>query len=382
MNSFETVSVSDAPTAEWQQLLPELPQALYASPGWQRVVSELGPAVDVAVGRRQGRINAVVPMVALAQRPGNALLDPAAIAGVGDGDGDAWQPLLFLGSFTGYTTEPLGSWSDWTNAIRYAVAQHPEAAVIAVPYVRTEVAERLVAEFDGACALVSSARSTITVATDTFDGHLATLRGSQRNQLRGDRRKFAAGSRKLITEPLLATDLDRLGVTVGQMMRKHGAATSPDAGNIYVNALAESPLAEDGVVFSCWGGDEAIAHSLCFRWGDSLVLRVVGLDYERTGEHAEYGHVLVHGPVEYAMAHGLRTVELGVAMERAKVGRGAGLTANWTVLLRAPRGAGKATASANAVAAAAYLANYPRSFTESDLRRLASAAATTGGSDA
>jgi hypothetical protein len=95
-------------------------------------------------------------------------------------------------------------------------------------------------------------------------------------------------------------------------------------------------LAERSVLFTCHHGADLVAFMLAYRHHTALTVRVVGLDYERIGEHAEYFTVLIYEPVRYALQHGITVLDLGLEGYRHKLQRGARLVPLWTVLTRSP----------------------------------------------
>jgi hypothetical protein len=76
-------------------------------------------------------------------------------------------------------------------------------------------------------------------------------------------------------------------------------------------------------VFACFDGDMIVGFALGYRWGSELVLRAVGLDYERLSGADEYAQLAVHAPLRYCYQHGLRRLHLGTGSYAAKCRRGA-----------------------------------------------------------
>lgn len=328
----------------WDALLPDSTAGFYLSHRWLTSLRGTKGYDDLtwSVLDRTDRLSGLVP-VHLTPRPlHNALYDLYDLFGGGfaaELGPEAWSPQLVVGSRSGYANAPMTSHPSvlpaWVAAAVEAV-RHTGCASAAIPYLEEDAAAEVAALLPGHPVLLSGARCRITLGHEDFDGYLDRLPASRRAIVRADLRSFARGGRSVETSRLNTGHAGTLAPLLAAVQHRHGSAVGESEVASYLRGCAAPGLDASTVLFTCRDGADVIAFTLAYRFGSTLVVRVVGLDYERVGRHAEYFTLLVHEPVRYALRHGLTTVDLGTEGYRAKLLRGAAPVPLWSVLLRSP----------------------------------------------
>jgi hypothetical protein len=322
-------TLPDRPAAEWDALLPDSPVGFYLSHRWLTSIRDTKGYRDEtwSVG------DAVVP-VATSPRPVNyALYDLHALFGP-DQPVEDWSPQTLVGSRSGYANAVLGT--DLRAWVAVAEQAARDSASAAIPYLERQLAAALSALLPGRPVPLSGARCQISLPEGDVDGYLARLSRSRRGLVRAEWRAFAAGGATIEVDRLAAGMVGVLAPLLANVQHRHGSSVRVEQVAEYLHGCQSHGLGNSTVLITCRYGDEVVGFSLCYEFGSSLVVRVVGLDYARVGRHAEYFTLLVHEPVRYALSRGLTTVDLGTEGYRAKVLRGATLVPLWTVLLACP----------------------------------------------
>jgi hypothetical protein len=185
----------------------------------------------------------------------------------------------------------------------------------------------------------------IDVAGTRIEDHIAALPTRQRrtNFRREDRRFTDSGlTIRLIS---LAEYWPRLGPLLAAVQHRYGHRQPANQLSARLRSQGEY-LASRAVVFGCFDANLLVGFSLAYRWGDELVLRVVGFDYDRLPGADEYAQVTVHAPLRYCYRHGLRRLQLGTGSYAAKCRRGASVRPLWAVTsLSGPDSAALTTAA-------------------------------------
>ena len=170
----------------------------------------------------------------------------------------------------------------------------------------------------------------IDVAGTSIDDHVAALPTRQRRtNFRREAKRFRDSGLEIRRVDLAEcrTDLGRL---LAAVQRKYGHPQSADEMRARLSRQGEH-LAARAVVFGCFAGDVMVGAALAYRWGDELVLRAVGFDYERLPGADEYAQLAVHAPLRYCYERGVRRLHLGTASYEAKYRRGARPRPLWAV---------------------------------------------------
>lgn len=259
----------------------------------------------------------------------------------GDGtDPATWAPQLLIGSRAGYANAPMirpgAGTAVWVDLVRSVLAAQPHASA-AIAYLDEAVARELAGPLGGPPVLKTGARCEIAVQGNDFEDYLGTRSRGCRRRVRADVRAFAASGAVIETSRLTVEQVPVLAPLLANVQAHHGAPVAVENIAGFLRSCTEHGLAERSVLFTCRRGPDVLGFCLAFEHDRTLTVRVVGLDYARIGQHAEYFTLLVHEPVRYALAHGLTTVDLGKSGYRAKLLRGAELTPLCTLLLAAPR---------------------------------------------
>lgn len=170
----------------------------------------------------------------------------------------------------------------------------------------------------------------IDVVGTTVDDHVAALATRQRRtNFRREERRFVDSGLEIRRVSLLECR-PHLGPLLAAVQQKYGHPQSADEMSARLRRQGEH-LASRAVVFACFAGNVIVGAALAYRWGDELVLRAVGFDYERLPGADEYAQLAVHAPLRYCYAHGIRRLHLGTASFAAKYRRGARPRPLWAV---------------------------------------------------
>lgn len=255
------------------------------------------------------------------------------------GDAARWSPQTLIGSRSGYVNEPLvrdgALLPVWVRACLDAVSESGCRSA-AIPYLDAASAGPLTGLLPGRPVLLSGGRCVLDVKGGDIEEFVAGLGSSARHAIRTDRREFARGGRQLTVGPLDPSMIDSLAPLLANVQHRHGSVVTVGQVAATLRGYCAAGLAERAVVFGCREGADLIAFSLCYRFGDALTLRVVGLDYARIGRRAEYFMLLVYEPVRYALQHRLTSIDLGAEGFRAKIRRGARFVPLWSIMLASP----------------------------------------------
>lgn len=332
----------DRPPADWDAMVPGSPAGFYLSHRWLTSIRDTKGFRDETWSVRDGsgRLRCAVPVATTPKPVNNALYDLHALFGP-DEPAEGWRPQAVVGSRSGYANAALvASDADlpaWVAVAQRAAAHH-ESGSAAIPYVERDLAAAVSARLPGLPVLLSGARCQISLPDGDFDGYLARLSGSRRRLVRAEGRSFAAGGATVEVGRLDEGMVGSLAPLLANVQHRYGSSVEVDQVAEYLCGCQAHGLRDSTVLVTCRYDGDLVGFSLSYEFGTSLVVRVVGLDYERVGRHGEYFTLLVHEPVRYALANGLTTVDLGTEGYRTKVLRGAALVPLWTVLLAGPAG--------------------------------------------
>jgi uncharacterized protein len=274
-----------------------------------------------------------------------------AAAGLPESDRESWSPQLLGGGSAGYAGGvlvrpdlPPGRSREVAALLLGKVAELAAEAGCrssALLYLDRDDAAlaRSVLGDGGGTPLLTSASAWLPVTWRDHSGYLRALRPSRRSVVRRGVSAFERSGCR-IERGTLSPQIDTLAPLLTNVQQRHGHPATTEIVAYYLAQCSWNGLDELSVVFLARRGDDPVAFSLGYEVDGTLEMRVVGLDYERTGRHDEYFTVLFDEPVRYAAEHGLTRIEYGVEAFRAKLLRGCLLRPLWSVLTLGPAGPG------------------------------------------
>jgi predicted N-acyltransferase len=332
-------SAPDRPATEWNALVPNSLPGFYLSHEWLTSLRGGKGYTDLTWSIRDERQHVVglLPVYTTPKPQHYALYDLQELFGAADGPD--WGPQTLLGSRSGYANVPLVRSPDllpaWLDAALDAT-ERTECASGAIAYLdraSTTAVRRLAPTLP---TLLTGFRCQISLPGRDFAGYLGQLSHRRRQTVRRELRLFEQGGNTVQVGSLQAEHSATLAPLLANVQRRHGSQVGLDEVAGYLRSCAGPGLAERTVLFTCHHGADLVAFMLAYRHNTALTVRVVGLDYDRVGEHAEYFTVLIYEPVRYALQHGVTVLDLGLEGYRHKLQRGAQLIPLWTVLTRSP----------------------------------------------
>jgi uncharacterized protein len=166
-------------------------------------------------------------------------------------------------------------------------------------------------------------------SSGSFDDYLSTLPKKMRWTIRKERKAFAAsGIRCSHAEP--PADLPEVALLIELTYRHHGYPPDDPARTV---DLLEKQLAWFGgsksLMMLCRGGDRVVGTIGGVSHDKVLAVPWLGLDYGIDKETCLYYNLTYYLPIEYAIEHGLRSIDFGIGALQAKILRGAGLRTTW-----------------------------------------------------
>lgn len=307
---------------------------VYLSHAWLRSFADAAAEDALAVVEGEGgRLVGGVPLSVLPGPNENPRYDVFELCGAPGDDRSRWLPQLVAGGRSGYAGALLRSDAQTAGPLVAAIAARAaDCGSACVPYLAREDAELVAAGLERANAVVfAGARAVLEVEWPDFDGYVASLGSSRRSIVRRDLRAFEEAGLSIRTEGL--GRVAELAPLLSNVRRRHGVwGESVASCEQYLGACAAPGLAERSVVFLCEERGETIAFALAYRFGDTLTLRCVGLDYARCGRRAEYFNVLFYAPIAHAAEAGLAALDFSTEALDAKLLRGCMAVPLWTAL--------------------------------------------------
>jgi uncharacterized protein len=154
-----------------------------------------------------------------------------------------------------------------------------------------------------------------------FDGYLAGLPRSHRQNVRRDLRLLERAGVALETRPLAGSDLDELAPLAARHGAKYGAEGDLAGRGAGLRALADR-FGADAVVFTARIGGDLAGFSAFVAWKGHLYARVVGFDYDLQRTLPLYFSTSFYQPIRYAGPRGYRVIHYGQMSGGAKLRRG------------------------------------------------------------
>jgi predicted N-acyltransferase len=339
---FEFRSAPGAPdraAAEWNTLVPDSPPGFYLCHEWLTSLRGGKGYADLtwSIHDERQRVVGLLPVYTTPKPQHYALYDLHALFGAAGGTD--WGPQTLLGSRSGYANVPLIQAPEvlpaWLDAALDAT-ERTECASGAIAYLDRATAAAVHELAPTLPVLLTGFRCQISLLGKDFDDYLAGLSHRRRQTVHRELRLFERGGNTIRVGRLDAGDSDTLAPLLANVQHRHGSTVEVDEVAGYLRSCAEPGLRERTALFTCHHGDDVVAFMLAYRHSTALTVRVVGLDYDRIGQHAEYFTTLIYEPVRYALRHGLTALDLGAEGYRHKLQRGGQLIPLWTVLTRSP----------------------------------------------
>jgi predicted N-acyltransferase len=328
-------SIHEVEAGAWNEMVG--PDDFYQSHEWLAAVERDRSATPrYLVAFAGGQPVGALPVYQVA-REGTAAYQPARFRDLLDVRGDyhvAGTRRCYRSDFTLAQRLPADIRDQVAGAlVRAALAQADEngMAGLGLFYLPT-AALRRIGRVVPVTAAFDSAETVISGIGDGIDAYLGRLSSRRRGKMRREIRTFAATGWR--------TDVTRLGdcvaevaALVSRVEQRHGHGT-PDALLRRVFRWQVQAADSRAVVFACRdGAGELVACTVNYAWRDTLYSRAFGVDYARTKGSFAYFNLVIYQAIEYAAAHGLNRLHLGLA-SLAKVERGAVASPLWTAAVR------------------------------------------------
>jgi uncharacterized protein len=332
-------SIHDVSAAAWNALLG--PDDFYQSHEWLAVLERDNTATPrYLMASLADRLVGVLPVYQIEHEAASAY-SPARLRQLLRIQGS----YLVAGARRCYRSEVTVA-RDLPSAVqdRVAAALAQEALAIAAQvdhngiacfYLPTPGLERL-GRVGAVTACFDAGEAVIYGVGAGMEAYLARCSSKLRAKIRREMRAFAATGWHTEVTPL-ADCLSEVALLVSKVEQRHGH-TTPDFLLKRLFRRQADQLRHREAVFTCRNqhGD-LVACAINYAWQDTLYSRAMGLDYDKVDGSYAYFNVLIYQAIEYASAHGLDRLQLGLA-SAAKAERGAVLRPLWTAAVPAGPG--------------------------------------------
>lgn len=312
------------------------PAGVYQTRGWMEASERMasGPVRYVVARDEHGRLAGLLPLYLVPRsdrgsfyHPGDSLGDDAPLlAAAGD-------PVALLGARAGYLT----GWSIATDrtdaeattlvALLFTegcrVAAALGAALVTMQFMPRDQAALLVASgaVDRDELVLQRPQARIAVPPGGFDAYLDALSAARRSIVRRDLRQYAR-SRCVTSWMRLSEAVDFAPDLLARVQDRHARPIDPAQIRRMLTAQALSLDALSLVVASYRDG-RPIAYSLSYVEGDTVYVRLAGLDHAAAEGTGAYFTTTFYEPIRHACERGARWVVLGIGSMRPKLLRGA-----------------------------------------------------------
>ncbi|WP_369778135.1 GNAT family N-acetyltransferase [Streptomyces sp. R33] len=338
----ELTSIRDADVDEWNALAGDA--ALYSSHRWLLYGEELhdsgsrhlvaSSASSYVAGLPTHRFTGKVPH----------FYDPAVLFPGAAEPATPERPLLLGGTRLGYTSEvivapgtagPLATAGVRTVLDRFRALGAADGALAALLYLTDESVERLLPLLGPRDQVVMmDATAVLPVDPDGLEGYRRRFTSHQFTSIRREMRRYTdAGCRTEVKR--LSECHQLLGPLSAQVLIRYGHPVT-DASESERFAQQATLFDDNCRILAAYQGDRMVGFTQYFFWGDTMYARSHGLDDSIAREAKLYFNLTYYEAVQYAAAHGYRSVDLSCDAFQAKVSRAARLRPLWGVVLDAP----------------------------------------------
>lgn len=180
---------------------------------------------------------------------------------------------------------------------------------------------------------------SIPLPGTSYEDYLQSRTKNQRNQIKGDRRKFRSAGYQVEHRRLEDCWQDAAPL-IASHQRRHGHDQSDSSIGALLREQA-SVANHASSVLLCRQGPRVLGCGLAFTAESHVTSRAFGYTAESANDAAEYFELLFYRPIERAYELQVPAVHLGIGTLAAKVRRGADVQLRWAVAIdnRNPIGA-------------------------------------------
>ncbi|WP_030299259.1 GNAT family N-acetyltransferase [Streptomyces katrae] len=338
----ELASIRDADVDEWNALAGDA--ALYSSHRWLLYGEELHDSGSRhLVASSGGSYVAGLPTHRFTGKVPH-FYDPAVLFPGAAEPATPERPLLLGGTRLGYTSEvivapgtagPLATAGVRTVLDRFRALGAADGALAALLYLTDESVERLLPLLGPRDQVVMmDATAVLPVDPDGLEGYRRRFTSHQFTSIRREMRRYTdAGCRTEVKR--LSECHQLLGPLSAQVLIRYGHPVT-DASESERFAQQATLFDDNCRILAAYQGDRMVGFTQYFFWGDTMYARSHGLDDSIAREAKLYFNLTYYEAVQYAAAHGYRSVDLSCDAFQAKVSRAARLRPLWGVVLDAP----------------------------------------------
>lgn len=245
-----------------------------------------------------------------------------------------WWPSCMMGSRAAYNceflidpTSPPSEQRDVLALLLDAATEHAHgvgAASLSALYLNPRGTAQLREVLaDDQVFYLAGANSVLDVRWSSMEDYLQSLGGSRGRNIRREMRVFGAQG-YTIDGGRLSDWLDVAADLFAQLERRYGHDATAAAEAAELHALATC-ADEYSRILAIRDGGRVIGIMLFFVWEGVVYGRSAGFDYPATRQAFEYFNLAYYETIRFAIEHGCRRVEFGMATYRAKLARGARL---------------------------------------------------------
>lgn len=345
-----TPALDESTAAEWDSLALRH-RNFYLSSRWLAFVGH-EPGVTTRYCTVRDKLGRLVGAFPVAHNPAesNDLYQPQQVfAGL---SGDWTSSEIQVGARRGYAndllTAPALSAPETRDVLAAGLEETGQWARGTSPttpvawHMQTDQARDLASAVPAAEPLLSCSIAELDLPGAGLDDYFHALGSKRGRELRREMRRAAEAGLDFDREKLSAV-WEEAGPLVAQTMRRYGHDWDDERGRTSLSRHAEW-FDDTAIAFTCRLAGVLLGVTVAYRWGDTLVLRMVGFDYVRLPGAYEYFSLVYYVPLAYGYADGIRSLSLGTGSLRAKCERGARLVPRWTVILDPLQGPPEAAA--------------------------------------
>ncbi|MGX7678155.1 GNAT family N-acetyltransferase [Jatrophihabitans sp. DSM 45814] len=252
---------------------------------------------------------------------------------------DDWSPAYAVGSRAAYcceflldtTIEPQQQREVLSLLLEAASAHAVEvdAASVSAMYLNQRGMGQLREVLDPEHGYyLAGANSVLDLHWSSMDEYVEAM-GHQSRNIRREMRIFAQQG-YAIDGGRLSDWIDVAAHLFAQLEQRYGHTATAAAEAVELRILAE--CADDhSQILAVRDGKEIIGTVLLFMWDGVVYGRSAGFNYAATKRAFEYFNLAYYETIRFAIEHGYRRLEFGMATYRAKLARGARLEPLWGI---------------------------------------------------